>query len=100
MSLEVDKKKLHLQALKSFMASPAYMGYLDGINADIALNEKAQVDMPLTKIEDLVELLQLKGEHRCLEQSRTLFEDARANLSKRIDDMVEAELQNADQTKK
>lgn len=97
---DVDKRREHLKALDEFLKSPAFTGHQLALAHEISLNEQAQVAMVPDSLSNIVELLQLKGEHRCLTERLTVFEDARVSLSKRIDEMVEAEIQNATEVKK
>jgi len=100
MSQEVEEKRKHLAALEAFLASPAHIGYVISVEAEIQANKDAQVAITPDSISNFVELCQQKGELRCLESRLTMFEDARVNLERRIDEMVEVELQNATETKK
>lgn len=97
---DLKTKRDHLKALETFMGTVAYEGHQAALVREIELNEEAQVAIVPDSLADIVELLQLKGEHRCLTARLTVFEDARVSLSDRIDEMVEAELQNATETKK
>ena len=97
---EVDKKREHLKALDDFLASDAFTGHQAALREEIRQNEQAQVAIVPDSLSNIVELLQLKGEHRCLTERLTVFEDARVSLSDRIDEMVEAELSNAQEVKK
>lgn len=99
MSEEVETKKKHLAAIDAFVASPAYEGYLAARRLELKDNAEAQVAIVPDSLSDLVELIQLKGERRYIEATLTMFEDARVSLERRIDEMVEAELQNANERK-
>ena len=100
MSTEVEKKREHLEAIEAFMVSPAFLGYKEAVEYEIQLVKDAIVAITPDNFENFVELCQQKGELRCLESRLTMFEDARVSLESRIDEMVEAELQNATETKK
>lgn len=100
MSQEIEEKREHLEALKAFLRSSAYIGYLTAIQTEINENCAAQVAIIPDNLADIVELIKLKGEHRCLTESLTRFEDARTRLSDRIDEMVEAELESATTSKR
>jgi hypothetical protein len=97
---DLQKKRQHLKSLIAFIESPAYLGYVSAVRVDIQANKDAQVAITPDNLPDIVELLQLKGELRCLESRLTMFEDARTKLERRIDEMVEAELESATETKK
>lgn len=97
---DVDRIREHLAALDAFMVSPAYTGHQAALKEEIRLNEQAQVAIVPDSLSNIVELLQLKGEHRCLTERLGVFEDARVSLSDRIDEIVETEIQNATETKK
>jgi hypothetical protein len=99
-SEELTKKRKHLEALDAFLVSPAHEGYKIAIQAEIEANKDAQVAITPDSIRDFVELCQQKGELRLLESELTRFEDARAVLGNRIDEMVEAELSSSSETKK
>jgi hypothetical protein len=100
MSQELEEKRKHLAALEAFLASPAHERYQAAIRVEIQANKDAQVAITPDSIANFVELCQQKGELRLLEQELTRFEDARVSLGHRIDEMAEAELQNATETKK
>ena len=99
MSQEVEAKRKHLAAIDAFIESPAYTGYLAARKQELRDNEDAQVAIVPDSLSNIIELIQLKGEHRYLESTITMFEDARVSLGRRIDEMVEAELQNATERK-
>lgn len=100
MSIEVEAKRKHLAAIDAFIESPAYTGYLAARKLELRENEEAQVAIVPDSLSNLVELIQLKGEHRYIESTLTMFEDARVSLNDRIDEMVETELSNATETRK
>ena len=100
MSEELDQKRKHLAALELFLVSPAHEGYKAAVTAEIEANKNAQVAITPDSISNFVELCQQKGELRCLESRLTMFEDARVSLSARVDEIVEAELEDATETKK
>lgn len=100
MSLDIQLRREHLASLDAFLKSPAFEGYRNAVQVELELNAAAQVAIVPDSLANIVELLQLKGEHRCLTERLTMFEDARVSLSDRIDEMVEAELLNATTTKK
>ena len=97
---DIDKKREHLRALDDFLASDAFVGHQAAVRQEIRDNEQSQIAIVPDSLRNIVELLQLKGEHRCLTERLTVVEDARVSLSARIDAMVEAELQNASEVKK
>jgi crotonobetainyl-CoA:carnitine CoA-transferase CaiB-like acyl-CoA transferase len=100
MSAEVEQKKKHLAALETFLQSPAHVGYVAAIKREIQETKDAIVAIVPDNQKDFVELCQQKGALRLLESELTRFEDARVSLGSRIDAMVEAELENATETKK
>ncbi len=100
MSQELESKHQHLEALKAFLMSPAYIGYLAAIDVEIEASKNTIVTIPPTTPENTAELLMEHGELRCLEADKTRFEDARVSLEKLIDEMAEQEMQNATETKK
>lgn len=100
MSAEVEQKRKHLAALNAFIASPAHTGYVTATVLEIQHAKDAIVAIIPDNDKDFVELCQQKGELRLLESRLTMFEDARVSLERRIDEMVEEELQNATETKK
>lgn len=100
MSQELIDKRKHLEALEAFVRSPAHQGYISAVCAEIEANKEAQVAIVPDSIANFVELCQQKGELRCLESRLTMFEDARVSLERRIDEIAEAELENATETKK
>jgi len=100
MSQEIEAKKKHLAAIDAFIASPAYPAYVAAVGLEIKQTKESIVAITPDSISNFVEEIQLRGELRCLESRLTMFEDARVSLNDRIDEMVEAELQNATETKK
>jgi hypothetical protein len=98
--MELEHKRGHLAALEAFIASPAHAGYIAAIEREIEETKNAIVAIVPDSIENFVELCQQKGELRLLESELTRFEDARVSLGSRIDAIVEAELENATETKK
>lgn len=97
---ELDKKTEHLDALDAFLGGPAHEGYKKGIQLDIDEVRRQIVNVePITEV-DRAEHFKLHGELRCLEQLLTAFEDARVTLKKRIDAIVERDIENATGQKK
>ncbi|SRR6266446_2991357 len=100
MSQELEDKRKHLVALEDFIKSPAFAGYKWAIEHEIQATKDAIVSIIPDSDSNFVELCQQQGELRCLESRLTMFEDARVNLKRRIDEIVEENLQNATETKK
>lgn len=93
------KLKKHLEALETFIASPAYVGYLAAREREIKNLEAALLDCePLDRAGE-IESYKQRGERRCLQQMLLIFEDARADLKDEIEDELESE-SKARQTKK
>jgi hypothetical protein len=99
MSQDLTEKKRHLEALEVFLKSPAHIGYVIAIEHEIQETTDSILAIVPDTLQDYAEELQLRGELRCLRQSLTRFEDARVNLKDRIDEIAEAELENATQVK-
>jgi hypothetical protein len=100
MSQDLEDKKQHLKALEEFIKSPAHEGYLMAVEKEIDDTRNAIVAITPDSLSNFVEELQLRGELRCLESRLTMFGEARVALSDRIDEMVEAELTDATNTKR
>lgn len=100
MSAELTEKRKHLETLKTFLQSPAYVGYLAAIDIEIERAKNTIVTIAPISREDTATLLMEHGELRCLEGDKTRFEDARVSLEAQIDEMAELELKNATETKK
>jgi hypothetical protein len=99
MSQEVEAKKKHLEALESFIKSPAHRGFVAAREYDIkSLKESILIVEPVDR-ETEIEGFKLRGELRYAEQMVKTFEDARVTLKDQIDEMVELELQARDQIK-
>ena len=95
MSEELKKKQEHLASLEDFLQTPAFLGFKVGVREDIQRTIASIISIDPLKFEDFVEELKLRGELRNLEMMETVFEDARAKLKARIDEMAEAELESA-----
>jgi hypothetical protein len=100
MSEELNRKQEHLASLEDFLQSPAFLGFKAGVKEDIQLTKDSIVSIDPARFEDFVEECKLRGELRVLEQLENVFEEARVTLKSRIDAMVEAELENATNTRK
>lgn len=99
MSQDVREMREHLEALETFIASPAHMGYVTAVSHEIREAQDSILAIVPDTLQDYAEEMQLRGELRCLQQSLTKFEDARVSLKARIDETVEAELENATMVK-
>jgi hypothetical protein len=95
MSQDLKEKREHLEALETFIKSPAHIGYVTAISCEIREISDSILAITPDTLMDYAEEMQLRGELRCLKQSLTKFEDARVSLKDRIDEIAEAELQNA-----
>jgi hypothetical protein len=94
-------KQRHLASLETFLASEAYSGFRAAQEADIKTTEES-ILMLMEAVEDqkqIFESLRLVGELRCQRRQLEVFEDARVTLKHRIEEMLEYENQNADNTK-
>jgi hypothetical protein len=100
MSQDLEDKRRHLKALEEFIKSPAHEGYLAAVEREIEDTKDAILAVTPDSLRDFVEELQLRGELRCLESRLTMFGEARVALSDRIDEMVEAEITDATNTKR
>lgn len=100
MSDELKKKREHLASLEDFLQSPAFTGYKAAIKYDIETTKSEIIAIEPLGLGDMIEEFKLRGELRCLEQMQTIFEDARVNLKNRVDELAEAEIQSATETKK
>jgi hypothetical protein len=100
MSLELEERKRHLKSLEDFLASPAHTAYKVAIEKEIYDTQLAIIAITPDSLRDFVQECQLRGELRLLENEFRRFEDARVSLKARIDEMAEAELQNATQQKR
>ena len=99
MSEELKKRQEHLASLEDFLQSPAFLGFKSGVAEDIRRTRDAIVSIDPLKIEDFVEECKLRGELRNLEMMENVFEEARATLKSRIDEMAEAEIESAHNAK-
>lgn len=91
----------HLESLEIFLGSEAHAGYVTATIEDIQ-STKDQILILVDEAEDhkqLFEILRLGGELRNQRRMLEVFNDARALLKQRIEEMLERENQNADNTK-
>ena len=96
---DLSEKRKHLEALETFLASPAHIGFVTAREHDIRMLKDAilMVD-PVDKATE-IEGFKLRGELRFAEQMVNTFEDARVSLKDRIDEMAERELEERVNTK-
>ena len=99
MSQEIKEKQAHLEALETFLASPAHIGFVLAREHDIRELKDAILMVEPDDRRSEIEGFKLRGELRFAEQMVKTFEDARVSLKDRIDEMVERELQERDNTK-
>jgi hypothetical protein len=96
---ELDRKKEHLEALEVFLSGPAHTGYKAAVEFDIIQTKLEILNVePISEV-DRAEHFKLHGELRCLEEMLSVFEKARVELKARIDEIVETQLQNAENIK-
>jgi hypothetical protein len=99
MSAEVEKLQKHLEALETFMASDAYVGYVSARDEEIRIIEqRILMTPPITEI-NRADVLLAHGELDCQKDMKQTFEDARGTLKARIDEMIERDNQTATETK-
>ena len=99
MSQELENKKKHLQVLEDFLKSPAHKGFVAAREYDIKTLKDAILVVEPVDLATEIEGFKLRGELRYAKQMVETFEDARVTLKDRIDEMVEAELQERDKTR-
>ena len=99
MSEEIVAKKKHLEALESFLSSPAHKGFVSAREYDIGIIRESILMLEPVDRASEIEGFKLRGELRYAEQMVKTFEDARVSLKERIDEMVERELEERVNTK-
>ena len=97
MSERLEDLRRHYDALRAFVNSPAHAGYQEAIHSEIQATKDAILAITPDSLPNFIEECQLRGELRLLEQELSRFEVASVNLETRIDEMAEAELENATQ---
>lgn len=96
---DLSEKRKHLEALETFLASPAHIGFVLAREHDIReLKDAILMVEPTDRISE-IEGFKLRGELRFAEQMVKTFEDARVSLKDRIDEMAERELEERVNTK-
>lgn len=96
---DLSEKQKHLEALETFLSSPAHIGFVAAREHDIRLLKDTILMVEPIDRETEIEGFKLRGELRYAEQMVKTFEDARVSLKDRIDEIVERELQERDNTK-
>lgn len=96
---ELDSKKKHLVALEAFVDSAAHKGFIAAREYDIRTIKDAILMVDPVDRSDEIEGFKLRGELRYAEQMVKTFEDALVNLKVRVDELVERQLEQRDQTK-
>lgn len=96
---ERQAKQRHLESLESFLGSPAHLGFVAARRSEIKSTEEAIVLLDPIERKDEIEGLKLRGELRLLIELVETFEDARVALKARIEELLERENQNAENTK-
>lgn len=96
---DLSEKRKHLEALETFLASPAHIGFVAAREHDIRELKDAILMVEPEDRRSEIDGFKLRGELRYAEQMVKTFEDARVSLKDRIDEMVERELQERVNTK-
>lgn len=99
MSIEARqrKEKVH-EAISAFIGTFPHTEFVAATSKDLAAVESRILEDDVTKIEDLFELLDLRGQRRVLKANLSLFEDTVATLEAQIKQMkLEEQQPNATQ---
>jgi hypothetical protein len=91
-SEELLKKKKHLKSLEDFLESPAYNGFIIGIEEEIKqMNAVILENFPMD-VSDVFEQCSVRGQKECLESMRHRFKNAADELRDMISDMEDEEI--------
>lgn len=90
----IDARKeaeAHLAELETFLKGRVHTHYVAARLQEIRDNNDSIIaNDPVTR-QDEIEQFKIRGENRCLEQMKSIFEDARETLKVRIEEMLERE---------
>lgn len=99
MSEDTTKAQERLVKLEAFIDSPEHAAYVSAREQEISdVQSRILLTPPVNQDQIATQLLAF-GELSCLEEMKTCFIDARAHLKQKIDEMVDRDNQNAENTK-